>query len=45
VAATLNQQEDGLFVIFDDLMKSITAGQFVAWYRDGELVGSGVIQA
>ena len=41
--ATLNQFENGLYVEFNDLQSAITEGQFVAWYINDELVGSGVI--
>jgi tRNA-specific 2-thiouridylase len=41
--ATLHQTENGMYVIFDEPQASITEGQFVAWYRDEELLGSGVI--
>ena len=41
--ATLYQFENGLYVAFDELQSAITQGQFVAWYLDEELVGSGVI--
>ncbi len=41
--ATLYQEEDGLYVIFDLPQKAIAKGQFVAWYNKDELVGSGVI--
>ncbi|MEO5789799.1 MAG: tRNA 2-thiouridine(34) synthase MnmA [Gelidibacter sp.] len=41
--ATLHQLENGLYVIFEELQSAITEGQFVAWYHDDELVGSGVI--
>jgi tRNA-specific 2-thiouridylase len=40
---TLHQDDDGLYVIFDTAQKSITPGQFVAWYDGEELIGSGVI--
>jgi tRNA-uridine 2-sulfurtransferase len=40
---TLHQQDDGLYIIFDVTQKSITPGQFVAWYEGEELIGSGVI--
>lgn len=40
---TLHKKEEGLYIIFDRPQKSITPGQFVAWYRDEELMGSGVI--
>ena len=42
-AATLERTNDGLYVIFDQPQSAITPGQFVAWYRENELLGSGVI--
>lgn len=41
--ASLYQTFSGLYVIFDNPQSAITEGQFVAWYRDSELLGSGVI--
>ena len=41
--ATLHQYENGMYVAFDEPQSAITEGQFVAWYLDDELVGSGVI--
>ncbi|MGB0521574.1 MAG: tRNA 2-thiouridine(34) synthase MnmA [Flammeovirgaceae bacterium] len=41
--ATLTMREEGLYVIFDEPQKAIAAGQFVAWYQQDELIGSGVI--
>ena len=41
--ATLIPQTDGLYVRFDQPQSAITSGQFVAWYQDSELLGSGVI--
>ncbi len=41
--ATLHQKENGLYVVFEELQSAITEGQFVAWYHNDELVGSGVI--
>jgi tRNA-specific 2-thiouridylase len=41
--ATLFKIEGGLYVDFTEVQSAITEGQFVAWYRDGELLGSGVI--
>ena len=41
--ATLYKTDSGLYVIFDTPQSAITEGQFVAWYQDGELLGSGVI--
>ncbi len=39
----LYMREEGLYIIFDQLQKGITPGQFAAWYEGDELVGSGVI--
>lgn len=41
--ATLYKVEDGLYVDFENKQSAITEGQFVAWYLDEELLGSGVI--
>ncbi len=41
--ATLHQTENGLYVLFENAQSAITEGQFVAWYQEDELVGSGVI--
>ena len=41
--ATLHQEEKGMYVIFDEPQSAITEGQFVAWYQEDELLGSGVI--
>ena len=41
--AVLHQFEDGMYVSFEEAQSAITEGQFVAWYIDEELVGSGVI--
>ena len=41
--ATIFQEIDGLYVIFDEPQSAITEGQFVAWHVDNEVVGSGVI--
>ena len=41
--ATLHQFETGLYVEFNEIQSAITEGQFVAWYINDELVGSGVI--
>lgn len=40
---TLYKRAEGLYIIFDQPMKSITPGQFAAWYESDELIGSGVI--
>ena len=41
--ARLYQVDSGLYVIFDKPQSAIAEGQFVAWYQDDELLGSGVI--
>jgi tRNA-specific 2-thiouridylase len=41
--ATLYKTETGLYVDFEEKQSAITEGQFVAWYINDELVGSGVI--
>ncbi|WP_111306752.1 tRNA 2-thiouridine(34) synthase MnmA [Confluentibacter sediminis] len=41
--ATLYKVDRGLYVEFQEPQSAITEGQFVAWYLDDELVGSGVI--
>jgi tRNA-specific 2-thiouridylase len=41
--ATLQQFEDGMYITFEEPQSAITEGQFVAWYLEEELVGSGVI--
>ncbi|MEJ6793262.1 MAG: tRNA 2-thiouridine(34) synthase MnmA [Lacinutrix sp.] len=41
--AILHKVDSGLYVEFENLQSAITEGQFVAWYLEDELVGSGVI--
>ena len=41
--ATLHKVEKGLYVEFEKKQSAIQEGQFVAWYQDEELIGSGVI--
>lgn len=44
--AEVLQAEDGLYILFDEPQRGVTAGQFAAWYDDNEeLIGSGVINA
>lgn len=43
--ASLYMETDGLYVIFDTPQKAIAKGQFVAWYEEEELIGSGVINS
>lgn len=42
-ACTLYKKDEGLYIVFDHPQKSITPGQFAAWYEGEELIGSGVI--
>ena len=41
--ANLYMREEGLYIIFDEVQRGITAGQFAACYNGDELLGSGVI--
>lgn len=41
--AKLYKFESGLYVAFENKQSAITEGQFVAWYQEDELLGSGVI--
>jgi len=41
--ATLYKVKEGLYVEFQNMQSAITEGQFVAWYVNNELLGSGVI--
>ncbi len=41
--ARLYKYHSGLFVEFEEAQSAISEGQFVAWYHDDELLGSGVI--
>ncbi|MFS4448122.1 tRNA 2-thiouridine(34) synthase MnmA [Maribacter sp. 2307UL18-2] len=41
--AKLYKVDAGLYVDFEERQSAITEGQFVAWYVDEELIGSGVI--
>ncbi|MDR0559760.1 MAG: tRNA 2-thiouridine(34) synthase MnmA [Prevotellaceae bacterium] len=41
--ALISMTSDGMYITFKEPQRSITAGQFAAWYLDDELAGSGVI--
>ncbi len=41
--AELFMEPDGIYIIFDEFQRGIAPGQFVAWYDDNELIGSGEI--
>lgn len=43
--AKLIQKSDALYIEFEEAQSAITAGQFAAWYKEDELLGSGVIEA
>ena len=40
----LIRRHEGMYIVFEQPQRGITAGQFAAWYtEDGELTGSGII--
>jgi tRNA-specific 2-thiouridylase len=43
-AAELICDSEGMYILFDEPQRGITAGQFAAWYSGDVLVGSGVIE-
>lgn len=43
VEAELHMREEGLYIVFEQAVKAVAAGQFAAWYDGDELIGSGVI--
>lgn len=42
--AKLEKTDTGLIIHFEKHKKAVAKGQFAAWYKEDELVGSGVIQ-
>lgn len=42
--ARLYRRDEGLYIIFHEMQRGITPGQFAAWYNGDELIGSGVIE-
>jgi tRNA-specific 2-thiouridylase len=40
---TLYQEEHDMYAIFENPQMAIAEGQFIAWYKEDELIGSGVI--
>lgn len=42
-SCTLHRKSEGLYIVFDKPQKSVTPGQFAAWYDGDELIGSGII--
>ncbi len=41
--AELIREQEGMYILFCEAQKSVTPGQFAAWYDGDELMGSGVI--
>lgn len=41
--ATLYCRDNGIYIVFKNPQRGVTAGQFAAWYDNDELLGSGVI--
>tara|TARA_A100001011_G_scaffold343415_1_gene377704 strand:- start:1794 stop:2981 length:1188 start_codon:yes stop_codon:yes gene_type:complete len=41
--AQIFKSKEGLYLIFDKKQKAISSGQFAAWYKEKELIGSGII--
>ncbi|WP_461630104.1 tRNA 2-thiouridine(34) synthase MnmA [Labilibaculum euxinus] len=40
---TIYFKHEGLYILFDEPQRAVVSGQFAAWYDEGELIGSGVI--
>lgn len=41
--AIVYRKENEVFILFEEAQRGIAAGQFAAWYKNEELIGSGVI--
>ncbi len=41
--AEIIMKDEGLYIVFEELQRGITAGQFAVWYYEQSLIGSGVI--
>jgi len=41
--AQIFSRQEGLYLIFNKKQKAISSGQFAAWYKEKELIGSGII--
>ena len=41
--AQIFNRKEGLYLVFNKKQKSISSGQFAAWYKEKELIGSGII--
>ena len=42
-SGTIYRFKKGLYILFDKPISSVSSGQFVSWYIDNELIGSGII--
>jgi len=43
-SGSLVVREEGAYIRFEERQRGITPGQFAAWYKNDELIGSGVIK-
>jgi len=43
-SGTLMKKNNEYYILFDSMQKGITPGQFAAWYQNGVLIGSAVIE-
>lgn len=41
--AQIFRRKEGIYLVFNKKQKSISSGQFAAWYKEKELIGSGII--
>ena len=41
--AKLYRESNGMYIVFLEPQTAIAAGQFAVWYKEDELLGSGVI--
>lgn len=45
VKAVLYMEPEGLYILFEEVVRGIAPGQFAAWYQEDELIGSGIINS
>ncbi len=41
--AVIYKKKEGMYIVFSQPQRGITSGQFAAWYKEEELLGSGII--
>ena len=41
--AEIFMESNGCYIVFEENQRGITPGQFAAWYKNNELIGSGTI--